>query len=321
MGYKGLNVISNELDELNKFIKFNIASPQLLISCAVDDLITAGGKRIRPALTILMGRALGFKKEKLIPIAASMEVIHMGTLAHDDIVDDAVLRRGKQTIQSRYGKDIAVFTGDYLFSQAFLMISQYADKERLKRFAQTVKKICEGEIEQCESRYSREVSLLKYLRRIRRKTGVLMALSCMAGITIGSRNKKIVKSLGSYGMYLGLAFQITDDILDFTGDEKTVGKPVGNDIRQGVYTLPLIYSLLYSDNKSKLLELLNRDEYDEGEINNIIEIVKLSGGIEFSQKLVERYIAKGIHCIEPLKNNCYKEALMELIKNLNKREY
>lgn len=320
MGYNGLDIISDELNELDQFIRESIVSPEMFISNAINDFVTAGGKRIRPALTILIGKALRFRKEKLIPVAASMEIIHMATLVHDDIVDNAVLRRNNETVQSRYGKDVAVFTGDYLFSKAFLIISQYAKKESLKGFADAIKRICEGEIEQYESRYSTDISLLKYLRRIRRKTGVLMSLSCKAGVFSWGKSK-LVKNLGEYGMNLGLAFQITDDVLDFVGDENTIGKPVGNDVRQGVYTLPLIYALNYSKYRNELSELLKKEEYDSEHINSVIEIVKLSGGIEFSQKLAERYIVKGIENVQCLKNNRYKDALIELIQNLNKRDY
>lgn len=321
LGFAGLDVIKDELEELERFIAENIISPQPLVSSAVCGLLSAGGKRVRPALTILVGKAIGCSDGILIPIAASMEIIHMATLVHDDIVDDASTRRGKTTVQSRYGKDVAVFTGDYLFSKAFLIVSQYADKYRLKGFSDAVKRICEGEIEQYENRFSLDISLLKYIRRIRKKTGVLLSLSCMVGAVNKKLKGKLIKSLGSYGMHLGMAFQITDDILDYTGEEKTVGKPVGNDIRQGIYTLPLIYCLKYSKYGNEMAELLNRSEYSEGDIGNIIEMVKLTGGIEFSRKLALRYVKKGLDDIELLKDTPYKKALKEFIMGLNEREY
>jgi heptaprenyl diphosphate synthase len=321
VGYKGLDIINEELNELEHFIEKNINSPQLLISSAVKDLASAGGKRIRPALTILIGKALGQKKQKLIPIAASMEIIHMATLVHDDIVDDAGVRRGRPTVQSRYGKDVAVFTGDYLFSKAFLVISQYADKESLKWFAYAIKRICEGEIEQYENRYSLNLSLLKYMRRIRRKTGVLLALSCMAGMPGRRLNIKLMRGLSSYGMNLGLAFQINDDILDYVGEESTVGKPVGSDIRQGVYTLPLIYAAGHSKRKDELVGILKKEAYSEEDISTVINIVRESGGIEYSKRLAERYVSKGLESIGFLKDNMYKKALTDLIVDLNKRNY
>lgn len=321
MGYKGLEIIDDELNKLQNFIEVNTVSPQPLVSSAVSELVSAGGKRIRPALTILAGKAYGNTDNKLIPIAASMEIIHMATLVHDDIIDDASVRRTKPTVQSRYGKDVAVFTGDYLFSKSFLIVSQYADMERLKDFADAVKRICEGEIEQFQNRYSMDVSLHKYLRRIMRKTGFLFALSCIVGLPGKNFNRKIMKRLWIYGMSLGLAFQINDDILDYVGTEASVGKPVGNDIRQGVYTLPLIYALKDSSYRDNLARLLEKREYSDSDINIMVEIVKLSGGIEFSRKLAERYVAKGLESIGYLKNSPYKEALKELIVNLNKRAY
>lgn len=321
MGYMELDAISDELDELEDFIVKNIGSPQALVSKAVDDLVRAGGKRIRPALTILTGRALGRTSEKLIPIAASMEIIHMATLVHDDIVDDSSLRRGIPTAQSKYGKDVAVFTGDFLFSKAFFVISQYASRENLRGFAVAIKRICEGEIEQYEQRYSLHTSLLKYLRRIRRKTGVLIALSCVAGAANSRTDKRMIRNLASYGMYFGLAFQITDDILDFIGNEGTIGKPVGNDILHGIYTLPLIYAMEHSDSKEELARLLLKRNYEKRDIMDIISIVKDSGGIEFSRNLASRYVSKGLKNIEKLKESPYKKALKELIVNVNKREY
>lgn len=320
MEYTGLDVIKDELNQLESFIIENVRSPQVLISSAVDDLIQAGGKRIRPALTILCGRAVGHKINRLIPIAASMEIIHMATLVHDDIIDDSALRRGQPTVQSKYGKDVAVFTGDFLFSEAFKIISKYADSQSLKGFAHAVKRICEGEIEQYESRYSTDVSLLKYLRRIKRKTGMLMALSCMSGAAAKKADSKLVRSMGAYGMYLGLAFQITDDVLDFTGDMKVVGKPVGNDTRQGVFTLPLIYAMSHSKDRDKLYRLLG-DDLGEKDLNTVVNIVRDAGGIEYSRALAKRYVYKGIKHIEPLKDSVYKRALKELIISLNERDY
>lgn len=321
MDYGALNVIEEELKDLENFIVEKVESPQMLISSAVRDLINAGGKRIRPALTILFGKALGYKTDKLIPLAASMEIIHMATLIHDDIVDDSSLRRGMPTIQSKYGKDVAVFTGDYLFSKAFLIVSEYENTEILKRLANGVKKICEGEIEQYESRYSLNISFLKYIRRIKKKTGMLMSISCIAGAFGKAANPKLIRNIGLYGMYLGLAFQITDDILDFMGDIKVIGKPVGNDIRQGVFTLPLIYALKYSDKKDDIYKILESSKYSDDDINKIIDIVKKSGGIEFSKKLSERYVNKGIKSIQNLKDSVYKKALCDLIYDLNSRKY
>jgi Geranylgeranyl pyrophosphate synthase len=320
MDYMGSGIIENDLKELNDFIVKNINSPHALIDETVKDLAQAGGKRIRPALTILTGRALGHRREKLIPVAASMEIIHMATLVHDDIVDDSIVRRGKPTVQSKYGKDIAVFTGDYLFSQAFSIVSNYANKENLQGFAAAVKRICEGEIEQYESRYSLDVSLLKYLRRIRRKTGVLLALSCTAGVVNKKLNPKMVRKLAAFGMYFGLAFQITDDILDYTGTEAAVGKPVGNDIRQGVYTLPLIYALKESK-CSDLTHILKSRDLSDDDVNTVICIVRESGGIEYARSLAGRYIAKGIDSINFLESSRYKEALVGMINGLNERCY
>jgi len=320
--FRGLEVIEEELKELEEYIYKNIGSPQQLISSTVKDLVSAGGKRIRPALTILMGRALGQKVDKLIPVAASMEIIHMATLVHDDIVDDAEVRRGRKTVQSKYGKDIAVFTGDYLFSRAFDIIAEHADRQSLKGFSKAVRRICEGEIEQYENRFSLDFSLLKYLRRISRKTGMLLALSCSVGAMNKKSNLKYLKSIGAFGMCLGLAYQITDDILDFIGDEKTLGKPAGGDMKQGVYTLPLIYAAGHSPDKDKLFEILKRkDCCSEEDLRRAIEIVKDSGGIEFSKSLADRYVAKGIKSIEFLKDSKYKRALEALIVNLNSREY
>lgn len=316
----GFEIVKDELYNLEKFMMKNIVSPQKMISSAVEDLLNAGGKRIRPALTILVGKALGNSMEKLIPIASSMEIIHMATLVHDDVVDDANLRRGRPTVQSKFGKDVAVFTGDYLLSKAFSVIANYASKEKLVTFADVMRRICEGEIEQYESRRSLEVSLHKYLRRIGRKTGALIALSCVAGVTDKRINPKVTRNLFNYGMHFGLAFQITDDILDFTGNQDTVGKPVWSDIREGVYTLPLIYALRSSDYSEELNLILKEDYLSDDNMNKVIDIVLSSGGINFSQSMVDRYVDKGLKEISILKKSPYRDTLENLIINLKNRD-
>ncbi|MCK4257757.1 MAG: polyprenyl synthetase family protein [Halanaerobiales bacterium] len=216
------------LEEFESYLNNSLKARQPLISKAVVELIKAGGKRLRPAL-VFASAYYGKTTVDVLSVAASIEIMHMATLVHDDIIDEAKLHRGVQTIQLKYGKDIAVFTGDYLFAQSFLLLSGEANTEMLQRVAKGVKLICEGEVDQYQNRYNLDVSLLKYFRRIRRKTAILFQVSCFFGAYQGKLKKKQQYILSKYGKYLGMAFQITDDILDVSSSEEIAGKPVGND--------------------------------------------------------------------------------------------
>jgi len=318
--------LREELKEVERCIESTLKSRQKLLTQTIQELNAAGGKRLRPALVLLSGKFGRTGSDKLIPLAAIIEILHMATLVHDDIIDDAPLRRGKPTLQSRWGKDVAVFTGDYLFSKAFFLLTENVSFDYLQKVAMAIRKICEGEIDQYQSRYDLDVTLKKYLKRIAYKTAVLFALSCQIGAQESGCSEKETRALRHFGMNLGMAFQIVDDILDVQGYEKVVGKPVGSDFINGIYTLPLLYALQKEQTGQELREILVRANkaghvFSKEDVSRVLELIHVSGGVEYSQRIVKRYHDKALNDIRCLPDIPARSMMIELVKQLAGREY
>lgn len=311
--------IKNELEIVKNIMKENVKSAHKDMEKALLDLIDSGGKMIRPAFVLLSGRFGEFDGDKLYSLAAIVEMLHMATLVHDDIVNDARLRRGSPTIQSKYGKDYAVFMGDFLFAKCFMLLSNNTSMESIKGVAKVVSKICLGEIEQFSSRFTPNLSVKKYLKRIGAKTAALFSLSCYIGASESGLDEKQCKSLAKVGYYIGMAFQIIDDILDYNGNQGSVGKPIGNDLKQGIFTLPLIYALRRDNNT--LSKILCKNDYSEEDIKKVVEITRKSNGIEEARRLAKKYTDKAFKQISALPDNESRKIFMDVAKRLLNREY
>jgi len=315
------DIIGEDIARVEQYIRSNLVSKQKILESALKELVEAGGKRLRPALVLLSGKFGKYQAKKLIPMAAAIEILHTATLVHDDIIDEAKTRRGMPTVQTRWGKDIAVFTGDFLFTKAFLLLTSSTAFENLQRLSRVIKAICEGEVEQYQYRYDKNVTVRQYLKRIGRKTALLFALSCFIGAHESGCSRDAIRSLGKFGFNFGMAFQITDDLLDFTGDPVKTGKPVGRDFVQGVYTLPLIYTLNSPDFRDETAILLDKQGYEPADVDRIVELVHLSGGIDYSRRLASRYLNRAITCIQTLPPNPARTALEDLVKGLMDRNH
>jgi len=314
------DVIGDELKRVDDYIKTALLSKQKVLEAALKELLEAGGKRLRPALVLLSGKFGKYDDKKLIPLAAAVEILHMATLVHDDIIDDSKLRRGRPTVQSRWGKDIAVFTGDFLFAKTFLLLAHNMTVENMQALSKVVKAICEGEIAQYQTRYDKGVTVRQYLKRIGRKTALLFALSCYIGAHESQCSSKVLRCLREFGFNFGMAFQITDDLLDFTGDAAKTGKPVGSDFIQGVYTLPLIYAI-NSSYGEEVIKILDKESYDAEDVKRVIELVHASGGIEYSRNMAKSYLDRARAFIEGLTPIPAKAALENLLDGLADRSY
>ena len=245
-----------------------------------------GGKRLRPILFLISARAGGSSEyEKLLPLAAAIELIHTASLVHDDILDASKVRRGVSTANAKYGAQIAVLIGDYLFAKAFQFVSDghYGD-EVANILSRLVKDLCIGEIKQDRSLFVIP-TLTEYYERIRLKTAIFLSSCCRLGALTAGFDRSTVDALTSYGMSLGLAFQITDDLLDFFGDEKLTGKRLGGDLKSGVITLPILRAL---DSK-ELRELVTRENISDVEINRAIEIVRASDAFTYCRRRAEAH--------------------------------
>lgn len=312
-------VIKNDLDEVTKIMKKSIKCKEKLVENAILELINSGGKLLRPAFLIIAARFGEFNKEELYPLAAVIEMLHMATLVHDDIIDDSMLRRGVETIQAKHGKNYAVYIGDFLFCRCFKILSEHSSLKSINVDSNVMSRICTGEIEQFSSKYNQKVSVNKYLKRISSKTAELFSLSFYSGAMESGCSDKLCRDLSKIGHNIGMAFQIIDDILDYTGDEIVVGKSIGTDIKQGIYTLPLIYVL--EKENLRLSPILSKNSFDEDDLENIVNIVKDFGGIEKSRALAERYTKRAFNIINTLPSCESKNILLKVTENLLIRFY
>ncbi len=304
--YTGLEMVESRLRQ-------EARSRNAIIESILFRLVNAGGKRLRPALVLLCGGYGGVDQKRLVPLAAAVEMVHMATLVHDDVIDDADYRRGIETTHRKWDNHTAIFAGDYMLSKAFQMLTQYTEYRDASMMAKTFKLICEGEIEQYFTRNSLNISIKKYLTRIRYKTAMLFAMSCYLGASQSKIPDRQKRALVMYGMNLGMAFQIMDDLLDFKSSGEELGKPVTNDVRQGVYTLPVIYALKDKGTGERLKSMLSDEKKSEHRLEEIVALVKKSGAVERAGLLQQRYHDKAKKAIRHLAPNTYTDALQDLL--------
>jgi heptaprenyl diphosphate synthase len=310
--------ISSELDLIEEYIKKSVASRNKLLVSITEELVNAGGKRLRPSFVVIAAKFGNYSREKVLPLGGAIEILHTATLVHDDIVDRASCRRGRPTVSEKYGVDMAVYTGDFLFTKAVLMLSKNVSTENLDMVARAIKTVCEGEVDQFQDRFNSETTVLSYLKRINKKTAILFCAASLLGADSSGCTEDTIKKLVRFSFYYGMAFQIRDDMFDFISNNAASGKPVGNDLIKGVITLPVIYAL---GKNNKLKELFSKytgkkDSLSIDEIIVINELVKECGGIEASGILLEKYIKRGTRILDSLPVSEYRTVFMNLINNL-----
>jgi heptaprenyl diphosphate synthase len=313
--------VTSELEQVELHLHNSINSRVEVLNQASMHLIKAGGKRLRPAFVLMAAKFYQNDLEQVIPLATAMELTHLASLVHDDVIDNSKLRRGAFTVKYEWGNRISINAGNYILARALALSASYNRRDILETLADASMDICTGEIYQMESAYNINVGLKNYLRRIERKTSLLISVSCKLGAMVSNAPLAEIKALESYGYYLGMAFQITDDILDFIADEAILGKPTGSDIKQGVITLPAIYALRYSPDKGELAELLSSPEKCREYSERIIEIVIESDGIDYAYYVTQRFACKARKQLEYLPDKPVKEALNQIIDFISKRDY
>jgi geranylgeranyl pyrophosphate synthase len=277
----------------------------------LDYSLSSGGKGIRPALTLLSGKFYHYDLNTLLPMATATELLHIATLVHDDAIDKSATRRGKPTLYKVWGEDKAVLLGDYLFAKAGELTATTQNLRAIKLFAQTLGTISTGELAQTFSAFSLEQTYEQYIQRISRKTAALFILATESGSVLSEAPEASIKILNEYGYNLGIAFQIVDDILDFIGSEKELGKPVGSDLAQGTLTLPamLLLERFPEDNPVKKIF---EDEDKDKNIKLAIELVRNSSIIEECYRIASDYCAKACRNLNLLPDNASRQALKDL---------
>ena len=312
-----------ELIKIENRLQQEVDSEHDLLKQTAQHLLEAGGKRIRPIFVILAGRFGTYDFEKLSKVAIALELIHMASLVHDDVIDNAATRRGYPTVKAEWDNLTAMYTGDYILARALMIITQLEAPEIQKILAKAIVRMCEGEVEQIRDFFNIEQGLPNYLKRIRRKTALLLSVSCQLGALAAQADPKYANMLKMYGYNVGMAFQITDDILDFTATSEQLGKPAGSDLKQGNITLPVIYTLAQTEKPelaNELRQLITSPELVD-HIDRAIEIVKISGGIEYSQQLSDRYLAKSFAILKELPDIPARKYLHDIATFIGKREY
>ena len=318
--------VQKDMIEINQIILKHINSVPGLLGEALEDTFAVPGKMLRPACVMLFG-AFGpgatQKHDELQKIATSIETLHNTTLIHDDIIDESSMRHGRPSIQTKYGKHIAVYAGDYLFALSLTLLSENAQSlHSVIADGKTMQNILVGETEQYNNAYNINISEKEYLNQIKGKTGVLFGLACFIGAY--ESGIKVTKALKAkqFGEYLGQAFQLRDDILDYTTTSSTFKKPVLLDVKDGIYSGPLIFALQNDDN-NHLHELVKMGkDLSQDQLHEIENLVNHLGGVERAQKLADQYTEKALASLKKHWPDNENRALIEqLTGRLLKRQY
>jgi len=307
-----INIIEKELEE-------TIQPESLLLRQASMHTLQAGGKRIRPVFVLLAGKFGYYDIQIMKNVAVALELIHMASLVHDDVIDDADIRRGQPTVKSKWDNKVAMYTGDFVFALALELMTNIDKTAAHKILANTIVEVTLGEIQQIKDKYRFNQNLRDYLRRIKRKTALLIAASCQIGAIAADVEESIHKRLFRFGYYVGMSYQIIDDILDFTSTEKELGKPAGSDLLQGNITAPVLYALKDGDIRNQI-EKVN-ENMGAQEIGKIITLIKKSGAIEKSLALSDRYLEKALAVLEELPENKAQKTLRDIAKYIGKRKF
>ncbi len=289
------------------------------LKSALTVILSSGGKRIRPTIILLVGSMLNASNELIIPMAAAIELLHTATLVHDDLIDGSILRRGIPTLNSKWSPAATVLTGDFVFASAADMANRTKSIEVMGIFSRTLMTIVNGEVNQLfSSRCSTDIE--DYYRRIYAKTASLFETSTHCAAIISGVEDRQVELLRKFGYELGMAFQVLDDILDYSGNENTIGKPVGGDLRQGLITLPMLFYIEDHPEDPALKSLLDGNcVTDESDIEKLVAAVISSDSIKKAQNVAEQFVERAVKLIEKFPDSAERAALIEIARYIVER--
>jgi octaprenyl-diphosphate synthase len=319
------NLIRRDLLQVEEELERQSRTNVQILSHLNRYLLSSGGKRLRPALLLLAAKVFGEALDhSIISMAAVMEMLHTATLVHDDIIDGAEIRRGKKTVAQQWGNDIAVLLGDWLYMTAFETSLQQRNLEVLDVLTEATRKMTEGELLQLPLVGDLRITEEQHFEIVQRKTGFLFSASCRLGGVLRGASAVEKAALEDYGMNLGIAFQLTDDLLDFTSDAKKLGKPVLSDLREGKVTLPLIRLLdRYPKYEALVSEAMNETETgEENEVaaNKVLAILREYGQLEIARDEALTYAVRAQEALEPLPDNQYRQALYDIAQFVVERD-
>ena len=308
--------IQPDMDQVDATFEERATSGLDILNSASMHALGSPGKRLRTALTLLSGKMKTYRFDKLLPLSVAYEMVHLATLIHDDIVDNAKTRRGSPTVNALWGDNIAILLGDYYFAKTAGLIADINDNRIDHLFSDTVATVCEGTILEMMTAGRIDLTIESYYEKISHKTACLIAACCKGGAIVSHASDEEIELLTDYGMNLGIAFQIIDDVLDYTEDQTTIGKPAGNDLRQGMVTLPLIYTLQeqpQNGHYQQVYTLLNGASHKDEDINSVVDWVTGGTGVERSLADAQTYADKARTALHHFPASPNREVLDELI--------
>jgi octaprenyl-diphosphate synthase len=307
-------LIAADMAAVDQVIRSRLHSDVVLVNQVGEYIISSGGKRLRPALVILSAQAFGYQGRLHHDLAAVVEFIHTATLLHDDVVDESELRRGRETANSMFGNAASVLVGDFLYSRAFQMMVEANDMRVMQTLADATNVIAEGEVLQLLNCNNADVDAANYLDVIHRKTAKLFEAAMRLGAILGRQDAASEAAAARYGMHLGTAFQLVDDVLDYSGDAQEIGKNLGDDLAEGKPTLPLIYAMQHGTPQQAAVI---RSAIEQGDINRfaeVLQIVQQTGALEYTRQQAQREANFASAEIANIPDTQYKSSLLELAK-------
>ena len=309
------SLLDEDMRQVNAVILDRMQSPVALIPQLASYLIAAGGKRIRPLLTLACAQIFNADMDNVHKLAASVEFIHTATLLHDDVVDESLERRGKETANLVFGNQASVLVGDFLFSRAFELMTETENVKVLKILANASSIITQGEVLQLSAMQNIDTSMNDYIEIITSKTAALFAASCEVGPVLADASKEETQSFYDYGLYLGIAFQIADDTLDYNADAASLGKTVGDDFREGKITAPVLYALEAADEKERAFwqRTIAENNQKDGDLEKAQEIIARHNCIQKSHTLAENYAQRAQEALNSLPQNETALLLKDLV--------
>lgn len=307
------DLLAKDLMATNRLILEQLISDVAIIQTIAQHIVNSGGKRLRPLLVLLSANYFGCRDSEHQELAAIIEFVHTATLLHDDVVDASQLRRGQDTANQIWGNQISVLVGDFLYSRAFQLLTRRNNSAVMKILAQTTNLIAEGEVSQLVNRHNPDINESQYLEVIRRKTACLFSAAAETGALLGQADRRSQQAMAAYGLNLGIAFQIIDDLLDYTSPKTDMGKNMGDDLTEGRATLPLIYTLQHCT--APQAETI-RAAIRVGDISQLHSITAAMHSVNaqaYVLSIAKRYGELALHALAELPNNAYLQAMRQLV--------
>ena len=314
-----LDLVQDQIQQVEALMRSQADNHHPDLRAALSHLLSSGGKRLRPGVVLLTGGIIGSVSSHLKTVSGAIEMLHTATLVHDDLIDGAFLRRGMATLNSQWSPAATVLTGDFIFARAAKLAAETDSPELMRLFAEALATIVNGEITQLFSRHS-QTTFESYNQRIYAKTASLFELSALAPSILEQSSPQVRANCKRYGYSIGMAFQIIDDVLDFTGEQAVLGKPVAGDLRQGLITLPALYYLEQHPDDPTIGLMRLGLQPESGAIERLIETIRTSGAIDRSLQDARAYVDEALDALRSFPENPYRRSLEELARYIVDRE-